>query len=104
MEDALNSYPQYGSSMFVFTDAAPKDADDFNVQNIIDTANHWYDMKISFFLDESMCGSTTEIDKFRKVAAETGGKYMNFSIKDLNIKLSNIASYSFFAVFSYTFP
>lgn len=74
IDNALNSFPQYGSSMFVFTDAAPKDGDDFTVQNVIDTASYWFDMKISFFLDERMCGSETEIDKYRRVAAETGGK------------------------------
>lgn len=74
MQDALDYGPQFGSSMFVFTDAAPKDGSKRNVQTLLDTASY-DDIKISFFLNENTCGSKEDIDTYRKVAADTGGKY-----------------------------
>lgn len=59
--------------MFVFTDAEPKDGSDFNVRNVIDMAMGYYETKITFFLHKNMCGSKSNIEKFTKVAIETGG-------------------------------
>lgn len=73
MQDAFDNGPYPSSSMFVFTDAEPKDGDMFGVENLILAAQ--YDRTyISFFLDGSICGSKSNIDKFRKVAKETEGK------------------------------
>lgn len=74
MEDALNEDPEYGGTMFVFTDAAPKDGTESKWKNVADIAKN-LEMKINFFLDEKPCGSEAEIERFRKLADSTGGNY-----------------------------
>ena len=69
--------PQFGSSMFVFTDAAPKDVD--NMKVVID-AGFGFNTKISFFvLKNTKCGGQlSDYSKFQEVAKETGGRIIFF--------------------------
>ena len=70
MVDALDAGPEPGSSMFVFTDAPPKDTDD-NKNTVINIA-HDLDVKINFFITRG-CGLSHYFKPFHDVAAETGG-------------------------------
>ena len=66
--------PQFGSSMFVFTDAAPKDATLDNMANVIGAA-FGFDTKISFFtVTNPRCDSNPDYSKFQQIADETGGR------------------------------
>ena len=72
--NGLSSGPQYGSSMFVFTDAAPKDATLDNMENVIGGA-FGFDVKISFFtVTNPLCDPNPDYSKYQKIADETGGR------------------------------
>ena len=74
MLNGLYSGPQFGSSMFVFTDAAPKDATDENMANDIGGA-FGFDVKISFFtVTNPTCDPNPDYSKFQQIADDTGGK------------------------------
>ena len=81
MLKAFNAFPYFGSSMFVFTDASPKDATLDNIGYVIGFAKV-FDIKISFFtVTNRRCGGEPlDYSKFELVAAETGGK-----IKPINL-------------------
>ena len=70
MLNALNAGPQLGSSMFVFTDAPPKDASKYNRTSVINRALD-LEIKINFFATAG-CGSS-KFQPFHDVAKETGG-------------------------------
>ena len=70
MVNALDAGPQPGSSMFVFTDAPPKDADD-NKDNVVEIA-YDLDVKVNFFFTRG-CGLSERFKPFHDVASETGG-------------------------------
>ncbi|XP_066928481.1 von Willebrand factor A domain-containing protein 7-like [Clytia hemisphaerica] len=73
MLNGFSFAPQYGSSMFVFTDAAPKDATVDNMANVIGAA-FGFDTKISFFtVTNPLCDSNPDYSKFQQIADETGG-------------------------------
>lgn len=75
MLNGFNNNPYFGSSMFVFTDAAPKDATIDNMANLIGAA-FGFDTKISFFtVTNPTCDPNPDYSKFKDVATETGGKY-----------------------------
>ena len=75
MLNGFNFFPQFGSSMFVFTDAAPKDATVANMSSLIGAA-FGFDTKISFFtVTNPICDPNPDYSKFKEVAAETGGIY-----------------------------
>ena len=71
MLNALEAGPQPGSSMFVFTDAPPKDYNEDNNNAVLDIAYN-LDIKINFFTSRS-CGSFDGFQPFHEVAEETGG-------------------------------
>ena len=78
MLKAFHAFPYFGSSMFVFTDASPKDATDANVAKLIQDAQD-LDTKISFFTVSNIRCSIggnipPDYSKFEEVAAATGGK------------------------------
>lgn len=76
----FENFPNTGS-MFVFTDASPKDATLDNIGDVIGFAKV-FDIKISFFtVTNRRCGGEPlDYSKFELVAAETGGK-----IKPINL-------------------
>ena len=88
-------FPNTGS-MFVFTDASPKDATPDNIINVIGLAKT-FDIKISFFtVTNRRCdGKPLDYSKFEVVAAETGGK-----IKPVNL-LIFISSLNFEMLFTW---
>ena len=74
MLNALNYFPHPESSMFVFTDASPKDATPANVNQVISFAQS-FNIKISFFVSLRPCGgSIPDYSQFNHIAAETNGK------------------------------
>ena len=69
----FENYP-FPGSMFVFTDASPKDATTDNIRDVILAAKS-FDVKISFFVAKNtVCGGKPDYSKFEEVAKETGGK------------------------------
>ena len=92
MLNALEAGPQPGSSMFVFTDAFPKDSNEENNNAVLDIASD-LDIKINFFTSRG-CNSTDGFRPFRKVAQETGGVVYPFhNTLDLK-KLGELVSLS----------
>ena len=73
MLNALNHFPHPGSSMFVFTDASPKDATPANVEQVLNIAKG-LDIKISFFVSLRSCVGLPDYSQFNHIAAETNGK------------------------------
>ena len=74
MQDALDFGPEPGSSMFVFTDAPPKDVSPVRIQALVDTA-YYDEIKISFFLNKFPCSqSGTNTSSYYQVASDTGGE------------------------------
>lgn len=71
MMGALESGPQPGSSMYVFTDASPKDATDENIDDVLNLA-HDLDVPINFF-SRGNCGRPGNVPAYDRVATETGG-------------------------------
>ena len=74
MINALESGPQPGSSMYVFTDASAKDATEDNKDTILDLA-HSLDVKINFFTrGDTGCGrGGGGFEPYENLASETGG-------------------------------
>ncbi len=71
MKEALYEGPQQGSSMYVFTDAPPKDATKDNNDIVRDFAAI-YDVKINFFIRES-CDPSIAFQPYRDLATDTNG-------------------------------
>ena len=76
MIDAQESGPQPGSSMYVFTDAPPKDPTAYNRENVRELANLNEEVKINFFQHES-CG--TDFHYCNDLATATGGRLFELS-------------------------
>ena len=92
MLNALEAGPQPGSSMFVFTDAPPKDYSEDNKSAVLDIA-YDQDIKINFFTTRG-CGLFDDFQPFDDVARETGGLvYPIHSTLDLK-KLGELVSIS----------
>ena len=71
MIDALESGPQPDSSMYVFTDASPKDANKTNIETVLNLA-HDLDIPINFF-SKGDCGKPAELAVYDRIASDTGG-------------------------------
>ena len=88
MNNAINYFPNPGSSMFVFTDAGPKDATPANINNVLSFAKA-FNMKISFFVSLRPCGGKIpDYTVFNEIAAKTNGKS-----KILHTQISYILKY-----------
>ena len=72
MINALESGPQPGSSMYVFTDASAKDATEDNKNTILDLA-HSLDVKINFFTRGRFGCGAGSFEPYENLASETGG-------------------------------
>ncbi len=93
MINALESGPQPGSSMYVFTDASPKDASDENKDTILDLA-HSLDVKMNFFTRrDTGCSRRPEGFKpYEDLASETGGLVYPLSSSRELIELAKLIS------------
>ena len=72
MIDALNANPQPGSSMYVFTDAPPKDNTTENIDEVINIAAD-LEVLINFFSTHG-CDTREDQAVYSRVATDTGGK------------------------------
>lgn len=72
MLDALKEGPEYGSPMFVFTDASAKDANSSNKEELKAMARA-SDVTITFFTRLGGC-STDGITDYEEIARDTGGR------------------------------
>lgn len=72
MLDALKEGPDYGSPMFVFTDASAKDADLSNKEEVKAMAKAT-DATITFFTHPDGC-SPEGIKDYEEIARDTGGR------------------------------
>jgi hypothetical protein len=75
MINAFDGGPRIASSMYVFSDAPPKDATDSNKKILRDVAND-FETKINFFLRKS-CDNEAEYEPYDEVAKQTGGYSFN---------------------------
>ena len=71
MLDALKEGPEYGSPMFVFTGASPKDADSSNKEKLKAMARAT-DATITFFRNPDGC-SPDGIKDYEEIARDSGG-------------------------------
>ncbi|XP_065656244.1 SCO-spondin-like [Hydra vulgaris] len=76
MLSAFNKSPQYGSSMFVFTDASAKDGSRLNLDALKAVASS-YASSITFFANPMGCDD--EIDSFEEIASYTSGHIFHLS-------------------------
>lgn len=93
MIDALESGPQIGSPMYVFTDASPKDASIENKDTILDLA-HNLDVKINFLTRRDTHCSTEEgaFQPYEDLASETGGFVYPLRNSNELVRLSTLVS------------
>ena len=73
MLNALEEGPEYGSPMFVFTDASAKDANSLNKAALKASAD-LSDITITFFTNLNGCSATDGIKDFEEIARHTEGK------------------------------
>ena len=93
MINALESGPQIGSPMYVFTDASPKDASIENKDIILDLA-HNLDVKINFLTrrDTHCSAETGAFQPYEDLASETGGLVYPLHNSNELIRLSTLVS------------
>ena len=84
MLEAISEGPEYGSPLFVFTDASPKDGSENDVDMVLAAAEEW-GVTINFFAEES-CQNPPEstFETYKELASETGGSYLR--IKDTELR------------------
>lgn len=84
MLNAINEGPKYGSPMFVFTDASPKDATSSNMASLKAAAES-NDATITFFTNLKGCtsGSKRGIEDYKEIASYTGGKRIDQTETDM---------------------
>ena len=73
MLNAFTKGPQYGSPMFVYTDASAKDDSRSNIDALKAVASS-YSSPITFFANLDGCGSG--IDSFKEIASYTSGTFI----------------------------
>ena len=73
MLNALEEGPEYGSPMFVFTDASAKDANSLNKAALKASAD-LSDITITFFTNLNGCSATDGIKDYEEIARHTEGK------------------------------
>ena len=71
IRDALSLSPKYGSPMFVFTDASPKDGSDANVAAVKQLAKQ-HGTTISFFTRKVPCTADGN-KRYKEIADATAG-------------------------------
>ncbi len=88
MFEAISEEPEYGSPLFVFTDASPKDGSEDNVHMVLSVA-YEYGVTINFFSEES-CQNPPEstFETYKKLASETDGSYLRIKGTELR-RLAN---------------
>ena len=93
MVDALESGPQIGSPMYVFTDASPKDNTIQNKDIILDLA-HNLDVKINFLTRrDTYCSTETgAFQPYEDLASETGGLVYPLHNSNELIRLGTLVS------------
>ena len=106
MINALNNGPQPGSPMYVFTDAAPKDATEENIETLLSMARN--SITINFFLMGSICGNRNNIAKYNRVAKDTWGQIYSLKndieLKDFGSLVSNCLQGCVLVNSKYTVP
>merc|ERR1719427_109845 len=73
MLNALNQGPQYGSPMFVFTDASAKDDSASNIDSLKAAAD-LTDATINFFTNLNGCKGAKSVESYKEIASYTGGQ------------------------------
>ncbi|XP_028399048.1 hemicentin-1-like [Dendronephthya gigantea] len=75
MISALSENPRWGSPLYVFTDAAPKDFKEENMESLEVLAEE-LGVTINFFVGKNFCGSETQQQPFKDIAEKFGGQYL----------------------------
>ena len=83
MFEAIRKDPEYGSPLFVFTDASPKDGTVETVEQLIGLAQ-FCGVTINFFTEES-CDNppSSTFEVYRQLQSKTGGNYLRIQHTEL---------------------
>lgn len=89
MIKALSEAPRWGSPLYVFTDAGPKDANDIN-KEALEVLAEEVGATINFFVGKDFCGGEAQQQPFRVIAEKFGGQYIRLDPR----KFSKLAKYT----------
>ena len=92
MISSLLEDPRWGSPLYVFTDAPPKDADDYNKETLSVLADE-LGITVNFFAGRSFCGRKSQQQPFKDVAEAYGGQYLKLHSNEL-LKMSSFTGSS----------
>ena len=82
MISSLYEDPRWGSPLYVFTDAPPKDADEENKETLRVLAED-LGVTVNFFAGKSFCGKEAKQQPFKDVVEAYGGQYLRLDSKEL---------------------
>ena len=90
MISALYQDPRWGSPLFVFTDAPPKDADGDSREALNRLAEE-LGATVNFFVSKRHCGSASQQQPFKDVVEAHGGQYLELDPSEMT-KMSKFTS------------
>ncbi len=83
MINALSEDPRWGSPLYVFTDAAPKDANEENKETVRVLAEE-LGITVNVFAGKTFCGSEGEQQPFKDIVEAYGGQYLKLASNELS--------------------
>ena len=83
MINALYEDPRWGSPLYVFTDAPPKDANKIN-KEILNVLAEDHGVTVNFFVGKTYCGSKSEQQPFKDIVEKYGGQYLELASNELS--------------------
>ena len=92
MINALYEDPRWGSPLYVFTDAPPKDANEENKETVRVLAED-LGITVNFFAAKTSCGAAADQQPFKDVVEAYGGQYLSLDSAELS-KMAKFTSSS----------
>ena len=92
MISSLYEDPRWGSPLYVFTDAPPKDANEENKETLSVLAEE-LGITVNFFAGKSFCGRESQQQPFKDVAEAHGGQFLKLHSNEL-LKMSSFTGSS----------
>ena len=83
MINALYEDPRWGSPLYVFTNAPPKDANEENKETVRVLAED-LGITVNFFAGKTFCGSESEQQPFKDIVEAYGGQYLKLASNELS--------------------
>ena len=91
MISSLDEGPRWGSPLYVFADAPPKDADEKN-KEILRVLAEDLGVTVNFFIGKTVCGSEAQQQPFKDVVEAYGGQYLRLDSKELSKMASSTSN------------